>query len=111
MARVSSLLSSAAPILSALLHTLIRTMQTALTLAAPSGPTGSLSGFGIVSWASRKQQHTADSSRYAEYIAIHSASHEVIFFRQFSEVLYIHILDANSVSAIIQHKNSSITMN
>jgi hypothetical protein len=36
----------------------------------------------MVSWASHKQPHTADSSCYTEYISLHDASHEVIFLRQ-----------------------------
>ena len=51
-------------------------------------------GSGMVSWASRKQQHTADSTCYAEYIAIHSASHEVLFFRQFLDGLHMPVLAA-----------------
>lgn len=44
-------------------------------------------GSGMVSWASHKQPHTADSSCYAEYISLHDASHEVIFLRQLLEGL------------------------
>jgi len=36
----------------------------------------------MVSWASRKQPHTADSSCYVEYISLHDASHKVIFLQQ-----------------------------
>jgi hypothetical protein len=39
-------------------------------------------GSGVISWASRKQKTVADSSCYAEYIALHEASHEVIFLRE-----------------------------
>jgi hypothetical protein len=39
-------------------------------------------GFGVISWCSRKQRTVADSSCYAEYIALHEASHEVTFLRQ-----------------------------
>ena len=39
-------------------------------------------GSGVISWSSRKQPTVADSSCYAEYITLHSASHEVIFLRQ-----------------------------
>ena len=39
-------------------------------------------GSGMVSWSSRKQKTVADSSCYAEYIALHDASHEVVFLRQ-----------------------------
>lgn len=51
-------------------------------------------GSGMISWTSHKQQHTADSSCYAEYIAIHNASHEVLFLRQFLEGLNMPIPDA-----------------
>ena len=44
-------------------------------------------GSGLVSWASHKQKHTADSSCYAEYIAIHDATHELLFLRQFLDGL------------------------
>ena len=39
-------------------------------------------GSGVISWASRKQKTVADSSCYAEYIALHEASHEIIFLRE-----------------------------
>ena len=39
-------------------------------------------GGGAISWASRKQKTVADSSCYAEYIALHEASHEVVFLRE-----------------------------
>jgi hypothetical protein len=39
-------------------------------------------GSGMVSWASHKQPHTADSSCYAEYISLHDAFHKVIFLQQ-----------------------------
>ena len=39
-------------------------------------------GSGAVSWSSRKQKTVADSSCYAEYIALHDASHEAVFLRQ-----------------------------
>ena len=41
----------------------------------------------MISWSSRKQATVADSSCYAEYIALHNASHEVIFLRQLLEGL------------------------
>ena len=44
-------------------------------------------GSGMISWSSRKQSTVADSSCYAEYIALHNASHEVIFLRQLLEGL------------------------
>jgi len=39
-------------------------------------------GSGMVSWSSRKQRTVADSSCYAEYIALHEASHEAVFLRE-----------------------------
>ena len=39
-------------------------------------------GAGAISWASRKQKTVADSSCYAEYIALHEASHEAVFLRE-----------------------------
>jgi hypothetical protein len=39
-------------------------------------------GSGVISWSSCKQQTVADSSCYAEYIALHAASHEAVFLRQ-----------------------------
>ena len=39
-------------------------------------------GSGMISWGSRKQRVVADSSCYAEYIALHEASHEATFLRQ-----------------------------
>ena len=39
-------------------------------------------GSGMVSWSSQKQRTVADSSCYAEYIALHEASHKAIFLRE-----------------------------
>ena len=39
-------------------------------------------GSGMVSWGSRKQHVIADSSCYAEYIALHEVSHEATFLCQ-----------------------------
>jgi transposase InsO family protein len=50
-------------------------------------------GSGMVSWASHKHPITADSSCYAEYIALHDASHEVIFLRQLLEGLNLLRVD------------------
>jgi len=36
----------------------------------------------LISWSSRKQRLIADSTCYAEYIALHESSHEAIFLRQ-----------------------------
>ena len=57
------------------------TTPTAWTLANLLEGIASL-GSGMVSWSSRKQKTVADSSCYAEYIALHDASHEVVFLRQ-----------------------------
>ena len=35
-------------------------------------------GAGVISWSSKKQKVVADSSCYAEYIALHDASHETL---------------------------------
>jgi hypothetical protein len=47
-------------------------------------------GSGIISWCSRKQKTVADSSCYAEYIALHDASHEASFLRQLLAGLGFH---------------------
>jgi hypothetical protein len=39
-------------------------------------------GSGVISWSSRKQRTVADSSCYAEYIALHETAHEATFLRQ-----------------------------
>jgi len=39
-------------------------------------------GGGMLSWCSQKQRLVADSTCYAEYIALHESSHEAIFLRQ-----------------------------
>ena len=44
-------------------------------------------GSGMISWASHKQSLASDSSCYAEYIALHDASNEVVFLRQLLEGL------------------------
>jgi hypothetical protein len=36
----------------------------------------------MISWSSKKQKHTADSSCYAEYIALHHAGKELVFLRE-----------------------------
>lgn len=44
-------------------------------------------GTGMVSWSSKKQRLTADSSCYTEYIALHHAGKELIFLRKLLESL------------------------
>ena len=39
-------------------------------------------GSSMISWSSQKQKTVVDSSCYPEYIALHNASHKVIFLRQ-----------------------------
>ena len=46
-------------------------------------------GSGMISWCSRKQRTVADSLCYAEYIALHEASHEVVFLRQLLDGLHL----------------------
>src|SRR6266702_596646 len=46
-------------------------------------------GSGMISWSSRKQPTVADSSCYAEYIALQGASHEAIFLRQLLDGLML----------------------
>ena len=48
----------------------------------------------MVSWASHKQPHIADSSCYAKYISLHNASHKVIFIRQLLKGLNMPLSDA-----------------
>jgi transposase InsO family protein len=44
-------------------------------------------GAGMISWSSKKQRITADSSCYSEYIALHHAGKELIFLRELLEGL------------------------
>jgi hypothetical protein len=46
-------------------------------------------GSGVISWSSKKQKHAADSSCYAEYIALHHAGKEIIFLRELLDGLGI----------------------
>jgi len=41
----------------------------------------------MISWSSKQQKHSADSSCYAEYIALHHAGKELIFLRELLEGL------------------------
>jgi hypothetical protein len=54
-------------------------------------------GSGMISWSSRKQPTVADSSCYAEYIALHTAAHEVVFLRQLLEGLRLLPTGATSL--------------
>lgn len=54
-------------------------------------------GSGMISWASHKQPHTADSSCYAEYITLHDASHEVIFLCQLLDGLKLLLFEPTPV--------------
>jgi hypothetical protein len=51
-------------------------------------------GSGMVSWSSKKQPTVADSSCYAEYIALHDAAHEIVFLRQLLKGLHLLPSDA-----------------
>ena len=46
-------------------------------------------GMGVISWSSKKQPTVANSSCYAEYIALHDTTHEVVFLRQLLDGLKI----------------------
>ena len=56
------------------------------TSRSVSGYCYSLGG-AMVSWRSRKQRLVADSTCYAEYIALHESSHEAMFLRQLLDAL------------------------
>jgi len=61
-------------------------------------------GSGMISWSSRKQPTVADSSCYAEYIALHNASHEVVFLRQLLDGL--HFLPSGATRLLLSKKGS-----
>ena len=46
-------------------------------------------GSGMISWSSRRQQVVADSTCYAEYIALHDACNEALFLRELLSGLHI----------------------
>jgi hypothetical protein len=46
-------------------------------------------GSGVISWCSKKHNHTSDSSCYAEYITLHAGSQEVIFLHELLQGLQI----------------------
>src|SRR5712672_36530 len=64
-------------------------------MTGPSVAVWGLSGYcyslgsGLISWSSKKQRHTADSSCYAEYIALHHAGKELVFLRELLDGLGI----------------------
>jgi transposase InsO family protein len=62
-------------------------------------------GSGMVSWTSRKQKTVADSSCYAEYIALHEASHEIVFLRQLLEGL--HFLPSGATQLLCDNDAAS----
>ena len=57
-------------------------------------------GSGVISWSSRKQATVADSSCYAEYMALHNATHEAIFLRQLLQG--IHFLPSGPTCMLAQ---------
>ena len=63
-------------------------------------------GSGVLSWSLRKQRTVADSSCYAEYIALHEASHEAVFLRQLLESL--HILPTSATPLFCDNEAASI---
>jgi hypothetical protein len=62
-------------------------------------------GSGMVSWTSRKQKTVVDSSCYAEYIALHEASHEIVFLRQLLEGL--HFLPSGATQLLCDNDAAS----
>lgn len=62
-------------------------------------------GSGMVSWSSRKQKTIADSSCYAEYIALHEAPHEIVFLHQLLEGL--HFLPSGATQLLCDNNAAS----
>ena len=62
-------------------------------------------GSDMVSWSSRKQKMVADSACYAEYIALHEASHEVIFLWQLLDGL--HCLPSGATQLLCNNNAAS----
>jgi hypothetical protein len=65
-------------------------------------------GSGMISWSSRKQRTVADSSCYAEYIALHEVSHEAIFLRQLLNGL--HLLPPTTTPLYCNNNAASLLM-
>ena len=63
-------------------------------------------GSGMISWSSRKQRVVADSSCYAEYMALHDSAREGSFLRQLLEGL--HFLPSNASSIHCDNNAASI---
>jgi transposase InsO family protein len=63
-------------------------------------------GSGAISWSSRKQRTVADSSCYAEYIALHEAAHETAFLRQL--LAGLHLLPSQSTPVYCDNNAASI---
>lgn len=59
----------------------------------------------MVSWSSKKQAMVADSSCYAEYIALHGASHKAVFLRQLLDSL--HFLPSGSTQLLCDNNAAS----
>jgi hypothetical protein len=54
-------------------------------------------GSEVISWASRKQKHIANSSCYLDYIALHEASHEVVVLRKLLSALVNNLTSPTTV--------------
>jgi hypothetical protein len=65
-----------------------------------------LLGSGAISWSSRKNRTVANSSCYAEYIALHGTTHEAIFLRQLLEGL--HFLPSHPTPILCNNDAASI---
>jgi len=52
-------------------------------------------GSGIISWRSKKHDHAGDSLCYAEYIALHMGSQEMIFLQELLQELQFLKSDAD----------------
>ena len=63
-------------------------------------------GSAMISWSSRKQRIVADSSCYAEYIALHDSAREVIFLRQLLDGL--HLLPSRATPVHCDNNAASI---
>ncbi len=59
----------------------------------------------MVSWSSWKQATVADSSCYAEYMALHDAAHKAIFLRQLLDRL--HLLPSSPTQLLCDNDTAS----